>query len=286
MKKLVIISMLFCLAQVVTAQKLKKIWEVQTLEAPESVVYHNGAYYVSNVSGQPAEKNEKGFITKLNSKGEIIQLKWLEGFNAPKGLGIFKNYLYVADIDQVGLVNLNTGEIEKWYVAEGATFLNDVEIGPTGTVYISDTFGGNAIYKIEQDTIELLVKDDKLDYPNGLKLDGNLLYVATWGVVTNPETFGTEVPGALIALDLQDNSIKSVTNSFGNLDGLVKYKNGFIVSDWISGAISAIDSRGQVSSLEQIRPGTADMEYLEKENILLIPQMLDGKLTAYQVNDN
>ena len=92
MKKLVIISMLFCLAQVVTAQKLKKIWEVQTLEAPESVVYHNGAYYVSNVSGQPAEKNEKGFITKLNSKGEIIQLKWLEGFNAPKGLGIFKNY--------------------------------------------------------------------------------------------------------------------------------------------------------------------------------------------------
>ena len=51
--------------QAVTAQNLKKIWEVETLEAPESVVYYNGAYYVSNVSGQPAEKNGKGFISKL-----------------------------------------------------------------------------------------------------------------------------------------------------------------------------------------------------------------------------
>ncbi|WP_435622742.1 SMP-30/gluconolactonase/LRE family protein [Flagellimonas sp.] len=286
MKKLVIISMLLCLVQMVPAQSLKKIWEVQTLEAPESVVHYNGAYYVSNVSGQPAEKNGKGFITKLDTKGEIIELKWLEGFNAPKGLGIFENHLYVADIDRVGLVNLDTGEIEKWYTAEGATFLNDIEIGPTGTVYVSDTFGGNAIYKIEQDAIELLVKDEKLDYPNGLKLDGDLLYVATWGVVTNPETFGTDVPGVLLALHLKNKSIKNITKSFGNLDGLVRYENGFIVSDWISGAISFIDSNGDVTALEQINPGTADIAYLKKENVLLVPRMLDGKLTAYEVSDN
>ncbi|PRX54367.1 SMP-30/gluconolactonase/LRE family protein [Flagellimonas meridianipacifica] len=284
MKKLVFVSMTLFLVQWLNAQNLKKDWEVEGLEAPESVVYHNGTYYISNVSGQPAEKNGKGFITKLDSNGEIVGLKWLEGFNAPKGLGIFDNYLYVADIDRVGLVNLKTGEIEKWYQAEGATFLNDVEISPNGIVYVSDTFGGNAIYKIEEDAIELLVKDEKLDYPNGLKLDGNQLYVATWGVVTNSETFGTEVPGALIALDLKNKSIKSITDSFGNLDGLVRYENGFIVSDWISGAISVIDAEGGVTILEQINPGTADIEYLEEENILLVPQMLDGKLTAFVLN--
>ncbi|WP_298999204.1 SMP-30/gluconolactonase/LRE family protein [Flagellimonas sp. S174] len=284
MKKIVFALMVFFSTQWITAQNLKKIWEVKTLEAPESVVYHNGAYYISNVSGQPGEKNGKGFITQLDANGKIVELKWVEGFNAPKGLGIFDSYLYVADIDRVGMVNLKTGSIEKWYEAQGATFLNDIEIGPTGTVYISDTFGGNAIYKIEEDTIELLIKDEKLDYPNGLKLDGNLLYIATWGVVTNPETFGTDVPGALISLDLLDNSIKKVTGSFGNLDGLVRYKNGFIVSDWISGKISFVDSKGEVNNLKQINPGTADIEYLEKGSVLLVPQMLDGKLAAFILN--
>ncbi len=207
MKKILIIAIVFCAAQWTVAQDLKKVWEVTGLEAPESVVQYGGNFYVSNVSGQPAEKNGNGFLSKIGPDGSIVELKWLNGFNAPKGLGVFKNHLYVADIDRVAVVNLDEAKIEKWYSAEGATFLNDIEIDAEGTVYITDTFGGNAIYQIKDDAIGILIKDERLDYPNGLKLVGDLLYVSTWGVVTNPETFGTDIPGSLLTVNLTDKSI-------------------------------------------------------------------------------
>ena len=203
MKKVVLsitISLLFLTSN---AQELKKLWEVSGLKAPESVVQYKDYFLVSNVSGQPAEKNGQGFISKLNAKGEIIELKWITGFNAPKGLGIFNNKLYVADIDQVVVVNLEAESIEKRYDVEGATFLNDVEVSASGTIFITDTFGGNAIYQIQGDQLSLLLKDERLDYPNGLKLKDNTLYVSTWGVVTNPETFETEIPGALLAVAIK-----------------------------------------------------------------------------------
>lgn len=283
MKKTLLFVFALSISQWFMGQDLKKLWEVTDLEAPESVVRYNGHFYVSNVSGQPAEKNGNGFLTKLGPNGTVNELKWLTGFNAPKGLGVFKNHLYVADIDRVALVNLDSGQIEKWYMAEGATFLNDIEIDAKGTVYITDTFGGNAIYQIKNDEISLLIKNEQLDYPNGLKLIGNILYVATWGVVTNPETFGTDVPGSLLALDLKDNSIKKVTEQTGNLDGLVRFENGFVVSDWISGKLSFIGENGEVKALKALNPGTADIEYVKEKKLLLVPQMLDGKLTAFKL---
>ncbi len=283
MKKVFLLTLLLTVPQFFIAQELQPIWEVNGLEAPESVAVYENHLYISNVSGQPAEKNGKGFLTKIDMEGKIIESKWLTGFNAPKGLGVFKNHLYVADIDRVALVDLDQGTIEKWYEAEGATFLNDIEIDAKGTVYVTDTFGGNAIYQIQNDKIGLLIKDEQLDYPNGLKLDGDTLYVASWGVVTNPETFETDIPGSLLAVNLSDQSIDKVTQPTGNLDGLIRFEDDFIVSDWISGKISLITSDGEVSILKSLELGTADINYLEKENVLLVPQMMEGKLTAFTI---
>jgi len=283
MKKIILLVNVLVFTFFSNAQEINKIWELENLEAPESVVFYNGHFYVSNVSGQPAEKNGQGFVSKINENGEIVELKWLKGFNAPKGLGIFKNKLYVADIDRVAVVDIDSGTIEKWHEADGATFLNDVEISNDGIVYITDTFGGNAIYQLKNDQINLLIKDDLLDYPNGLKLRGNILYVASWGVVTNPETFETEIPGSLLAVNLQNKSISKINSKIGNLDGLINYKDGFIASDWIAGKLLFINITGETQELIDLNPGTADIEYLENKNMLLVPQMLDGKLVAYKI---
>ena len=128
------------------SQELTERWEVAGLEAPESVVYYQNAYYVSNVAGQPAEKNGAGYITKVDLDGSVIEQKWAVGFNAPKGLGVFGSTLYVSDIDVVHVVSIESGKILKSFQAEGATFLNDIEIDKKGVVYITDTFGGNTIY--------------------------------------------------------------------------------------------------------------------------------------------
>ncbi len=285
MKKL-FVSMLFSLVCfVTTGQEFSKLWEANTLEAPESVILNSetNEFYVSNVSGQPAEKNEMGFISVLDSQGGIKNKKWITGLNAPKGMAIYQNQLFIADIDRVVVVDIKTGQIIRIYDAEGATFLNDVETDLNGNVYITDTFGGNAIYQIKDGTIDLWLKDDRLNYPNGLSIRDDKLFVSTWGVVTNPETFETEVPGMLLAVDLEEKSISMVTSPFGNLDGLQELDGTFLVSDWIAGRILSVDSNGSTKELIDLNAGSADILYLQEQEILLVPQMLDGSLTAYSL---
>jgi len=73
------------------AQKLQTIWETDTiLDVPESVIYSEEykCLFVSNIVGSPLEKDGVGYISKLGLDGKVIKLKWVEGFDAPKGMTI------------------------------------------------------------------------------------------------------------------------------------------------------------------------------------------------------
>src|SRR5438067_13900188 len=61
-----------------------------------------GAYFISNENGGPSERDNNGFITKLDETGKIVKLKFIEGgasgvtLHAPKGLAILGKTLYVS----------------------------------------------------------------------------------------------------------------------------------------------------------------------------------------------
>jgi hypothetical protein len=272
----------FCLE--VKAQTLEKIWEATGMEAPESIIYDDQqkVYYVSNVVGSPVDKDANGYIAKLDAKGKIITQKWVSGLNAPKGMGIHKGKLYVADIDNVAVIDIASAKIETTIPAEGATFLNDIAVSSKGDVYISDTFGGNSIYRIQNGKIELWLKDEKLDFPNGLFVKGNDVIVSSWGVVTNQQTFETAVKGKLLSVSTTDKKIKDLTKNFVNGDGLAAYKNGYLVSDWNAGKIFFVDNKGEPKEIGSYNSGTADF-YLQDNKTLLIPQMAEGKILAFSI---
>src|SRR2546423_564868 len=73
--------------------KINKLWETPNdLKNPESVAYapKQNVLFVSNVDGKPDQKDQKGFISKVSpSNGSIIELNWITGLNAPKGITIF-----------------------------------------------------------------------------------------------------------------------------------------------------------------------------------------------------
>jgi hypothetical protein len=44
---------------------------------------------VSNIDGKPDQKDQRGFISEVSpSNGSVVELDWLTGLNAPKGMAI------------------------------------------------------------------------------------------------------------------------------------------------------------------------------------------------------
>jgi DNA-binding beta-propeller fold protein YncE len=84
--------------------QVNKLWETPTnLKNPESVAYASkqNILFVSNINGEPDKKDQNGFISKVSpSNGSIIELNWITGLNAPKGIAFSNdnNKLYVSDI--------------------------------------------------------------------------------------------------------------------------------------------------------------------------------------------
>ena len=163
-------------------------------KTPESVRYDSTAdvFYVSNINGSPDAKDGNGFISRMKPDGTIDSLQLIAGgrggvtLNAPKGLALVGDTLWVADIDAVRAFNVRTGapvatvDLSSFH----AYFLNDICVGGDGALYITDSglrtkngamehvAGGDRIFRIDaahHATIALAT--DSLQSPNGITWD-------------------------------------------------------------------------------------------------------------------
>lgn len=58
----------------------EKLWATDTIfKVPESALYDASSeiIYVSNVNQNPWQKDENGFISKMNKNGQEIEVKWV-----------------------------------------------------------------------------------------------------------------------------------------------------------------------------------------------------------------
>ena len=266
--------------------QLEKDWELEGLKNPESVVFDktNQVLYVSNVNGAPTDKDGNGFISKISLDGEIIELEWLKGLDAPKGLTIHKGKLYVTDINTIVEVDIASKQVQR-FIAKDATFLNDIVADKKGNIYASNTFGFSAIYKLPikgTRKVELWLKDDKLNMPNGLFISKNNLIAAGWGIDLDAKTFATKTPGHLVKINLKTKKIKPISQPFGNLDGLSETLHGFLITDWLAGGLLYLkkgNDKGQL--VIDLPQGSADTYFDKATKTLYIPLMLNQKLLKY-----
>lgn len=260
--------------------KLTKLWETKAdLRVPESVLYNpsEDIIYVSNINGKPTEKNGKGFISKVSLSGEILALKWATGLNAPKGSGIYRDRLYVTDIDELVEIDLKTATILSRYPAAGAGFLNDVTIDKDGNVYVSDMSSKNSvIYKLIQKKMVVWLKGPEVSRPNGLYAEKDKLIVGNSG------------DGSLKAISLATKEVSIIARIGSGIDGVQSDgKGNYFISDW-RGKTSYVTSSGQVTVLMDTtnqKINSADIEYIEGKQILLIPTFFDNRVVAYQVEE-
>lgn len=264
--------------------QLKLIWETPGLSNPESVIYHTQSdiLLVSNINGSPIEKDGNGYISKIMLDGTILNKQWVVGLNAPKGLAIHDNTLYVADIDTLVMIDIPSGNIINRYQVADAKFLNDVVANKEGDVFVSDTLL-NRIHRWHNGQFKLWLESPELENPNGLHVEGENLILGTWGVMT--DGFETKIPGHLKSISIKDKSINSLGGTpIGNLDGVESNgKDGYYVTDWMVGKLYSINKKGTASLLLELEQGLADHEVILNQNLILLPMMKNDKLVAYKI---
>ena len=273
----------FALLTSPVAHSATELWSVDGFSNPESALYDSerNIIYVSNVDGDSADKDGAGHISRITKDGKMQDAEWVTGLNAPKGLVQHDNLLYVSDVDQLVSIDVDTGEINNTWDAEGAEFLNDLAIDEDGRVYVSDMLT-DSIYRLDGDELSLWLQDEALQHPNGLQIDGNQLLIAPWGKDLQDD-FSTKVLGHLIAVDIASKSISTIGSGepVGNLDGLESDGEGnWLVTDWMAGALYRIDVDGNTELLLDMNQGSADLGVINNEAMVLVPMMIDNKVIA------
>ncbi|MCI0921833.1 SMP-30/gluconolactonase/LRE family protein [Sphingobacterium rhinopitheci] len=253
------------------AQSIERLWEVKdNLPTPESVLFHakNGMLYVSLIDGGASDKDGKGGIAILNTDGSTKDASWITGLNAPKGLAIFNDLLYIADISSIIVVDIVSGNIVDEISIPGSTFLNDVTVDDRGIVYVSDTRDGK-IYQVQNGSSSLYLEN--APNVNGLKFDkGKLLALV-----------GTE----LWAIDA-NKQIKVIAKGFEKGgDGLEPIGNGdYLVTCW-PGIVYYVNADGSIVKMKDVQGvmNTADLGYNPKTKIMYIPTFSNNSVIAYQL---
>ena len=256
------------------------------IETPESVYVDaaSGFIFASQIAGMPDGRDGNGRIVKLGGDGQVISSTFVTGLNAPKGLRAHNGTLWTADLDEVIGIEIATGTVQTRVKIAGAMMLNDVAVGPDGTVYVSD-MGPNRIYAIQNGAASVFAEGESLEWPNGLLVDGNRLIVGGWG---KPKAdYSTDVPGRLFALDLQTKAKTLITpKPFANIDGVeLDGRGGFVVTDFMAGKVLQVTAAGEARELRQFTPGTADIAFVPTGNLLVVPHMNENKVASYDLSD-
>lgn len=249
---------------------------------PESIVFDpvTRQLFVSNVNGHPLAKDGNGFISKVAINGDIRDLHWITGLNAPKGMTIIGDILYVADIDRLVVIDMTNNNMD-FHPVQGALFLNDISHDEAGNVYISD-FMTDTIHLFENGALSVWLSSDELLSPNGLYAAGGLLYIGNWGRMV--DGFKTKEAGHLIGIDLRTKQITTIAEHLGNLDGLGKYEDFFIVTDFMAGTLFVLDSNGQIKDQIKINKTSADLCVLPEDwELLVIPVMNENRIEGFSI---
>ena len=251
---------------------------------PESAIHdtESDVYLVSNINGDPFGSDGRGFISRVSTDGRVLELRWIDGtaegvtLNAPKGMAIVGNSLYVADVTSVRVFDRSTAKPTGEIPIAGTTFLNDLAHGPGGNLYVTDTglapgfeaSGTDAIYRISADgEATVLVKSTDLAKPNGLLFDTGRLLMISWDEGTLNEVG-------------DDGKVTVITKlPAGQLDGVVPDgAGGLLISSWEGKCVYRMDSGGNSSVAVGELDAPADLGWDATRDRVIIPWFNEGRL--------
>jgi sugar lactone lactonase YvrE len=265
------------------------------LATPESVLYDaaDDFYFVSNINGGPSAADGNGFISRIAPDGTIDNLKFIDGskkgstLNAPKGMAIVGDVLYVADLDTLRLFDRKTGAPKGAVKLKGATFANDVVAAADGSIWVTDSgikidengvtdTGTDGIWVVDKKKkAKQVAKGQELGRPNGISVDASsgTVWVCTFG------------SGELYSIDAKGVKDKVQKLPGGQCDGLFVNGDQVWATSWEKSAVYKGTIGGELTEVWKDLKSPADFGFDQKRNIVLIPQFLEDRVVGFEVKE-
>ena len=257
--------------------------QIQGLKSPQSMVVDSvhQEYFISNVNGEPGERDHNGFITKLDKEGHILNLYFIQSgkgstvLHAPKGMAVVHDTLYVTDLDGLQAFNTQSGE----WVTSIKFPMTEMKSRGLGPVDVVHTDGGllyasvpetNTIFQInpmQESTVSVFVQDDLLGGPTGLAVhpETGHLIVVSWN------------SGKILEIDRTGTITEIFSNSFfsrrfKNLDGVAFDTWGSMyISDFTAGKIWRMHPDHSLQVIAEYLTSPADISVDQLNHLILVP---------------
>jgi sugar lactone lactonase YvrE len=262
---------------------------VDSLEAPEAARFDPelGVYFVANINGSPLGKDGNGYISRLTRDGKMDVLKFIGGgggkgtLNAPKGMAIKGDTLWVADIDVVRAFDKRSGKpIGSVSLVGRAKFLNDAVVGPDGAIYLTDSGvaddgkggmghpGPDQIFRIENRKATVVLELSDQSSPNGLTWDSagsRFLILSFQGKAINQWAPGDSAASVLV-------------EGPGMMDGIEPLGDGrFVVTTWTDSSLFLLEG-DRITKLIGGLPGPADIALDRERGRIAVPLLTENRL--------
>lgn len=275
----------------------RKVATVDGFYGPEAARYdpEQDAWFVSNMLGPGSAHDGKGYIVRLEGSSVGTASMWaISGKNgvhldAPKGIAFQGDTLWTADIDVLRGFNKRTGapvgEID--FRPYGAVLLNDLAVGPGGTIYVTDTgiqmtdigvlyVGGEKIFVVSPGRkVSVLTEGTQLKRPNGVVWDPAS---KQWTVVGfDPFDSPLYIPGTGSAKP------NILAHGKGRFDGLQSLGDGrFLVSGWSDSALMVIGNGEKVRIVRDLTsPAAIGLDM--KRHLVAIPEAIMGRVSFWEL---
>lgn len=269
----------FASANPLEASEMESL-SIDSIKNPESVCYGpDGLLYISEI-GEAGKEGDGRILVIKNGKAT----PFATGLDDPKGIALFKNELYVTDVNKI--IRIDSKGNTSVYVSadkfpDTPHFLNDLTVMERDGVFLVSDSGksdrtGGAVYLINDKTKEVkLVASEKnvpsLKRPNGVTFDGESFIIV-----------GDFDTGELHRVSLVDGKSEKIAEGLEGADGLFwDYYGRLFITSWTQGKVFGIPQPGQKPILmSDAYQAAADACLSQDGKYLIVPDMKAGTVTT------
>lgn len=232
---------------------------------PETVLaLPDDTLLVSNVCG--FEQKGNGFLSLLDNDGTVLDWRIVEHLDAPLGMTLANDQLYVVDNNSVRVFRWPGYAPLRTILLETAV-ANDLAVGYDDTIYVTDSARGEVVAVSPDLEQSVLTGEPRFPGANGIHVNGDDLWVGG---------------GRLWHVDLRDKTVTTIGPRWiGGIDGIEQEADGTLQVTPVSGPLIRLTDEVEIHTADGV--SSANHGWAGNLRLALIPTGFDNTVIAIRI---